>query len=151
MGIEEEIRQKQFASEVEKAIVNLTFTSGYVNSKLTTKLKPFGISIQQFNVLRILKGSYPDALTINDITSRMLDKMSNASRLVDKLQHKGLVDKKTCDYDKRQLDIVLSKEGHKVLEDLNKAANSALKAYEHMPEEDLVILNTLLNKLREKD
>lgn len=85
MTISEELKQSSFQNEETKAVVNLIFTGNFIIQKQQVLLKPFGISMQQFNVLRILKGQKGQAITVLSITERMLDKMSNASRLVDKL------------------------------------------------------------------
>ena len=85
MRIEDEIKQKSFKSKKEKALVNLVFTYNWIKEKRSKTYKEFGLSSQQFNILRILRGQHPNAASVKLLTERMLDKMSNASRLVDKL------------------------------------------------------------------
>jgi DNA-binding MarR family transcriptional regulator len=81
--IEEAIKQRKFTNEYEKAVVNILFTASWLDATNIQHFKPYGISPQQFNVLRILRGSYPNALRLSDITERMIDKNSNATRLVE--------------------------------------------------------------------
>ena len=83
--IEEEIRQKKFTSSQQKAVVNLIFTSNWLQNKQHDFFKFFGITGQQFNILRILKGQYPDSISGTEIKSRMLDRNSDVSRLLDRL------------------------------------------------------------------
>lgn len=148
MGLEEQIKQTKFASEREKAIVNISFTQSYLSSLFHTELKEYNISLQQFNVLRILKGQHPKAVSINEINARMIDKMSNCSRLVDKLYTKSLVKRETCSYDKRQLDISLTPQGIKSLNELNEITNAVINRHDSLTDEEYKQLNTLLNKMR---
>ena len=91
MSLEQAIRQQKFDSEFHKTAVNILFTSSWLYNLNALRLKPYDITPEQFNVLRILRGSHPKALMLADITCRMLDKNSNATRLVEKLRQKGLV------------------------------------------------------------
>ena len=86
MKRDEELKQTTFKNEFHKSIINIVYTSGWLSTILTQRLKPYDISIQQFNILRILRGQHPKPATIQLIQERMLDKMSNASRLVEKLR-----------------------------------------------------------------
>ena len=90
MKLEEEIKQATFKNEFHKSIINIVYTSGWLSTILTQRLKPYDISIQQFNILRILRGQHPKPATVLLIQERMLDKMSNASRLVEKLRIKNM-------------------------------------------------------------
>ena len=103
MRIEEAIHQKTFKTPQQRAQINIIYTAGWLNQFNGQALKPFGISIQQFNILRILRGRKGQPATVKLLTSRMLDKMSNASRLVDKLVAKGLVDRCQSEVDQRKL------------------------------------------------
>ena len=116
MGIENDIRQKKkFKNEFHKLIINLMYTSGFVYRMNLHHLKPFGISPEQYNVLRILKGQYPKPASVKMLIERMFDKNSNASRIVDKLYRKNLVIRNTSDDDKRQVDIFISPQGLNLL------------------------------------
>lgn len=148
MGLEDQIQQKKFVSETEKAIVNISYTHSYLSNLINTALKEHNISVQQFNVLRILKGQDPKPVSINEITLRMVDKMSNASRLVHKLHAKQLVQRSVCSYDKRQVDVTLTKEGAKVLQTLNVLVDTVIHSHNGITIEEYQQLNLLLDKLR---
>ena len=149
MGIAKDIQQQKFRSEHQKLFINIAFTNSFLNGKLNTYLKPYGLSMQQFNVLRILRGQHPEPVSINSITERMIDKMSNASRLVDKLQLKEMVERRQCEADRRQVDVVLSERGIQVLSELD----SIIPEFEHqfmtLTEDEARMVNDLLDKLRE--
>src|SRR6478752_1081878 len=106
MKLEDEIKQKEFRTEHHKAMVNMIFTSNWLDSKANDFFKKFGITSQQFNILRILRGSHPEPCTINMLRERMLDKNCDASRIVERLRVKGVLDRKTCSEDRRSVDIV---------------------------------------------
>src|SRR3989338_6623200 len=124
MKIGDAIKQKEFKSEFQKLFINIIYTANWLNNESIKTLKPFGISPQQYNVLRILKGQHPNAITVNNIIDRMLDKSSNASRLVDKLKQKGLVERDVCNNDRRQVDIKITKKGIALIEDISKKMDS---------------------------
>jgi DNA-binding MarR family transcriptional regulator len=109
--IEEEIQQEHFRSAHQKAVINLIFTANWLFSKQQELFKPFGITAQQFNILRILKGQHPKCISATEIKSRMLDRNSDVSRLLDRLITKKLVDKKICPSDKRASDVLITEEG----------------------------------------
>ncbi|MEN7547754.1 MarR family transcriptional regulator [Rapidithrix thailandica] len=147
MKIEEAIKQKKFESERQKAVINLMYTNSWLSSVHTKCLKPFGISIQQFNVLRILRGQYPKPCTLSLVQERMLDKSSNATRLVEKLRLKGLVERNLCESNRRQVDILITEEGLILLKKASKVMHDVTEA---MPLNDLeaIQLNKLLEKMR---
>lgn len=151
MGIAEEIKQKKFKSELQKALINISFTSSYLNSNFNKVFKPYNISMQQFNVLRILRGQHPEPVSINDITDRMIDKMSNASRLVEKLRLKDLVERTPCAFDRRQVDVKLTENGLNLLEELNEVIAGIHKQFIHVSEEEYAVLNNIMDKIRMKD
>lgn len=149
MKLEEELKQKNFKDMHEKAVLNIIVTGNRINETVTRFMKNYGITPQQYNVLRILKGRHPEPSTVNLIAGRMLDKMSNASRIVDKLFAKKYVDRKTCSEDRRAVDIVLTKKG---LDFLEKVTVSLYKLYDDkfrtLTIEETEQLNTLLDKFR---
>ena len=147
MEIEERIKQKRFESELEKAVVSISYTNSYIAGTINSSFKKHNISLQQYNVLRILRGQHPNPVSINEITLRMVDKMSNASRLVEKLFNKGLVAKEACSYDKRQLDILLTNQGQKLLLELDHSCNEAMSLFDNLTEDEFVNLNYLLGKI----
>lgn len=148
MTLEEQIKQKKFESQLEKAFVNISYTNSILVGHLNKAFKEFNISIQQFNVMRILKGQHPKAVSINDITDRMVDKMSNASRLVEKLRLKGLVKREKCAFDKRQVDVKLTRKGIQMLDTLNQKLQDVQMEYSNLSEEEYGQLNDLLDKMR---
>lgn len=148
MRLEEQIKQGKFSSHAEKAIVNISFTHSYLSGLVNSALKIYNVSSQQYNVLRILKGQYPKPVSINDITSRMIDKMSNASRLVEKLRNKGLIERVSCSYDKRQVDVTITSEGEETLLKMNALVNEIIANHSHLTESEYKQLNLLLDKIR---
>lgn len=150
MSLEEQIKQLTFASQTEKAFVNINYTHNFISNKINSRFKVHNISVQQFNVLRILKGQHPKPVSVNDITDRMIDKMSNASRLVEKLRAKELVERKTCAYDKRQVDVCLSHSGLELLDSLNQIIAEIIQEYSHLTVSEYETLNYLLDKLRKE-
>ncbi len=151
MKIEEAIHQaKPFKDAYNKAVVNCVYTASWLNSMMNTALKPVHISMQQYNILRILKGQHPNSASIKLLTDRMLDKMSNASRLVDKLVEKGLVDRITCPIDRRRVEVSLNQEGINLLEKASANLEKAFKAnVSRMSLADANQLSDLLDKLRQ--
>ena len=147
MRLKDEIKQEKFKSENHKAIVNLIFTNNWLIGEFTKYLKPFGISTPQYNVLRILRGQHPKPIQVNFIIERMLDKMSNASRLVEKLRRKGFVERRVNKSDKRAVDIVITQNGLDLLGVLNKSENS-LEDTKTLIEEEAKEFNTMLDKFR---
>ena len=148
MKIEEAIKQKNFGSDVEKMVVNLIFTGNWILNTNAQALKPTGLTTQQFNVLRILKGQHPKPAAISLVNERMLDKMSNASRLVEKLRQKELVERTPCLDDRRQVDVKLTELGLEVLKESNKAIANAARKFNGLSDKEVAEVNNLLDKLR---
>lgn len=149
MRIEDEIKQnKKFNNEYEKLVINLLFTASWLEADNIQRLKPFGISPQQYNVLRILRGSYPKPLMLSDISARMIDKNSNATRLVEKLRLKSFVKREICENNRRQVDIVITKKGLDLLADIDKDADTWLESLKTLSESEAKTLNITLDKLR---
>jgi DNA-binding MarR family transcriptional regulator len=148
MKIEEEIKQAQFRSPLHRLIVNLMYTNNWLSDSQMRLLKPFGLTVPQYNVLRILRGQHPQPVKINDITERMMDKMSNASRLVDKLVSKKLVYRTECPSDRRAVDVLIAEKGLALLKKIDVAQDSweaQFKVYEGVKADEL---NALLNEFR---
>lgn len=148
MELEKEIRQKKFQSEYHKAAVNIVYTYSWLNGKNSKFFREYGISPQQFNILRILRGQHPSPVTINLLIERMLDKMSNASRLVDKLKEKGMVARKICKKDRRACDVVITQRGMDILEKIDKKTNLLNDALKTITVEEAKELNRILDKMR---
>jgi len=149
MKIEDEIQQKKFKNQPQKLAVNILFTSTWIGTMNMHSLKPYGISRQQFNILRILKGMHPKPATVKLLTERMIDKMSNASRLVEKLKSKGLVERQSCELDRRRVDIVITAKGLKLIEKASKVVEKDLvNNLSNLTTSESQELNRLLDKLR---
>jgi DNA-binding MarR family transcriptional regulator len=150
MKIEEAIKQnKPFTSEFQKAVVNLMFTASWWNQQATRLLRPFGISQEQYNILRILRGMHPKPATIKTLTERMLDKNSNASRLVEKLKQKKLVERLECPNDRRRVDITITEQGLRMLDETSMLMEGNMSAYfTTLKVEEAQQLNELLDKMR---
>lgn len=146
MKIDEEIQQSSWKSPLQKAMVNTLFTSRFLEDRTSRVLKPFGLTHQQFNVLRILRGQKGNPATVKLLTERMLDKSSNASRLVDKLLEKGLVQRCACSEDRRAVEVRITQAGLDLLEriDLDRHEIS-LPVFS---DEEAEQLSELLDKLR---
>ena len=149
MRLEDEIKQKQFGSERQKLLVNLIFTGNWIKDINGQLLKPFGLTTQQYNILRILRGQHPKPASVNLLIDRMMDKMSNASRLVEKLRLKGFVERRECEADRRQADVVVTQEGLDLLKRIDVAMVAFEKRFEHISEEESRQVNQLLDKLRD--
>lgn len=148
MGIESDIKQKKFGTENEKALINILYTASWIDTTNIKRFKPFGITSQQFNVLRILRGSHPKKLMLNDIASRMIDKNSNATRLVEKLRANGLVTREQCPENRRQVDIAITNKGLDLLAEIDTQTDNWLKNFKNLTVQEFKALNDLLDKLR---
>ncbi len=148
MKIEDAIQQKEFKDAYNKLVVNLLYTNSYLVTLQNSLFKPFGISPEQYNVLRILRGQNGVPTTVSSIQDRMLNKMSNASRLVEKLKNKGLVQRTECPDDRRQVDILITAKGLKLLESLQAQVENSNKNFVHLDENEVNQLNDLLDKMR---
>ena len=148
MNLEEAIQQrKPFKSQHQRAIANMLFTNNWLMEQIREQLKPYDITLQQYNVLRILKGAGAPISTCI-IRERMLDKMSDASRMVHRLSKKGLVDRKACCHDKRLVDISLSKEGEELLTQILSCKAGFDCLLQNLSEDEARQLNELLDKAR---
>jgi len=148
MRLEEAIQQEAFKSEYQKAVVNLMYTYFFVKEKLSSRLNDYGVTLQQYNVLRILKGQYPKGITTSDIRSRMLDKMSDASRLVDRLEKLELVIKKVNPDDRRLVIVTITEAGLELLKIVEIEKGSIEQLSDKLNVEEVTQLNTLLDKMR---
>jgi DNA-binding MarR family transcriptional regulator len=146
MTLEEEIKQTKFKSQTQKAIINILFTAGWIGNDHHRFFKKYEISSQQFNILRILRGQNENPASMGLLQGRMLDRMSNASRLVEKLKQKGLVDRRECKIDRRQVDVSITKKGLDLLEEIGSKLDDNL--IETITEEEAIALNRILDKFR---
>ena len=149
MNLEDEIHQKKFKSDEQKLMVNLLYTTNWLNAQYDCFFKHSDITIQQYNVLRILRGQHPNPSNIKLIKERMLDRMSDASRIVDKLNTKGLLIRRECPNDRRSVDVIITDKGLELLQSLDYIDESAKQLFKSLSSEEIKQLNHLLNKLRD--
>ncbi|ADY52630.1 regulatory protein MarR [Pseudopedobacter saltans DSM 12145] len=148
MELEKEIRNNRFESNFNKVVVNIIYTYGWVNNCLKSGLDKYNLTHQQYNVLRILRGQRPNPATVNLIKERMLDKMSDASRIVDRLVAKELVVRKVCEQDRRAVDITISDKGLELLDKICLDEMTRDIISKNLTEEEAGLLSDLLDKLR---
>ena len=148
MPLEQEIKQEKFTNEFQKMAINLMYTSGWLYNNNSARLKPHGLTPEQYNVLRILRGSHPSKLMLAEISARMIDKSSNATRLVEKLRVKGLVKREICENNRRQVDINITDKGLALLKKIDLEAENWLESLRNITQAEAKELNRLLDKLR---
>lgn len=148
MRIEDEIKQPLFRDDYQKAHINVVYTAGWLQLRQAAAFKPYGLTLPQFNILRILRGQHPLPATVALLIDRMLDKTSNASRIVDRLEEKKLVTRTVCPANRRAVDIRITKTGLELLEHIDQ--NGILHSIDTSPlsQEELHQLSFLLDKLR---
>ncbi|WP_336514899.1 MarR family transcriptional regulator [Pollutibacter soli] len=148
MGLEKDINQYKFRNQQQKAIINLLYTHNWVMERIKKFVAEENITPQQYNMLRILRGSYPTPLSTLQIRDRMLDKMSDTSRIVDRLILKNLVKKTVSSADKRLVDVVITEQGQAVLQRLDEKNIEMDNVINHLDENEMTQLNVLLDKIR---
>ncbi len=148
MTIDEEINQKNFKNEYQKSGINLIYTYNWMTEKMKVIFDKHGITSQQFNILRILRGA-GEPLSTMQIRQRMLDKMSDTSRIVDRLVKKGLVKKVICKSDKRLVDVTISDKGLSLLNKMDQCQDEMDSVLKNLTEQEARELNVLLDKIRD--
>jgi DNA-binding MarR family transcriptional regulator len=148
MRLEQEIVQSAFKNQRHKAVVNIAYTFNWIYEKQSGILKPYGISTQQYNILRILRGQYPNPATIKLLKARMIDKMSDVSRLVEKLKTKGLLERNECANDRRNVDVIITVKGLDLLNELENKIDSINDLFSTLSESEVEQLNNLLDRVR---
>ena len=146
--LEDEIKQKRFDSEQHKLIINLIFTSNWLNGISQKQFKPFGITPQQYNVLRILKGQFPNPASVGMVQERMLDKSSNITRLVDKLLEKEFVSRCENPSNRRMQELRITDKGLGFLTAVSAQQKNFLELTSHISDEEATRVNEILDKLR---
>ncbi len=146
--LQKEVKAAKFENIFQQALVNVIFTYHWSTQNVKEALSPFDITQQQYNVLRILRGQYPSPATVNLIKNRILDKMSDTSRIVDRLIQKGYVEKSVNNYDKRAVDIIISDKGLSLLKKMDKEINFSSFIAPNITPEEAEQLNVLLDKMR---
>jgi len=148
MSLEQDLKQERFTNEYEKMVVNILFTSSWLANLNSSRLKPFSVTPEQYNVLRILRGSHPKPMMLADITCRMIDRNSNATRLVEKLRQKGFVRREICENNRRQVDISITESGLDVLKKIDESREGWLENLKTVSKTEAEELNSKLDKLR---
>ncbi len=148
MGIEQDIQQTRFRNNFQKVAVNLLYTNGWLRDQMKMIFDREDITAQQFNILRILRGSFPAPLSTLQIRDRMVEKMSDTSRLVDRLVTKGLVKKVTAETDRRLVDVFITEKGKKLLTSLDACAKEMDAIFSNLDEQEAAQLSNLLDKMR---
>jgi MarR family transcriptional regulator, 2-MHQ and catechol-resistance regulon repressor len=151
MGIDKDIQQSRFRNVYQKAAINLIYTMGWMRDKTREIFEHEDVTPQQFNILRILRGSFPQPLSTLQIRERMLEKMSDTSRIVDRLLAKGLVKKIVCKKDRRLVDVLITDKGRKLLERLDARQDEIDAVLGNLSEKDASLLSDLLDKIRDGD
>lgn len=148
MSLEDDIKQQKFQTEHQKASINILFTGSWLYNINASHLKKFSITPEQFNVLRILRGSHPKPMMLADITERMIDKNSNCTRLVEKLRQKNFVNREICENNRRQVDISITDKGLQLLKKIDSDSLDWAKFSEKISKTEAKELNRILDKLR---
>lgn len=151
MTIEKDINQHKFRNEHQKSAINLIYTFNWMNEKFDKIFEQFDITQQQFNILRILRGAGGGPLSTLQIRQRMLDKMSDTSRIVDRLIKKGLVKKNICKSDRRLVDVIITEKGKKLLDKIDNTNDAMDAVFKNLSQADAKMLNQLLDKLRNSE
>jgi len=148
MSLEQDIGQKDFRSEYHKAVLNILHTHYYIVDKMNDLFKKHDITRQQYNVLRILRGQLPGYASVNLIRDRMLDKMSDASRIVERLRIKELITREYSENDKRRVDVKITQKGLDLLDEMQSEVDTFDSIVHNLSEEETRQLNALLDKIR---
>lgn len=149
--LEQAIQSNKFKSEVHKAGLNILYTAWWLKTVMSRELKEFGLTHEQYNVLRILKGKHPEHMCVRDIACRMIEKNSNVPRIIDRLELKKLVKRATSAFDKRETVVSLTQGGITILDASTAAVNQVTDANLTICSEDACQLNMLLEKIRSNE
>ncbi|HAC16876.1 MAG TPA: MarR family transcriptional regulator [Bacteroidetes bacterium] len=148
MRLEEEIQQSTFRNERQKLLINLFYTYNVLSTKMQEFLKSESLTMQQYNILRILRGQHPNPATNSLVKERMLDKNSDVTRIIDRMIRDGLVSRVNCEADRRRVDITITELGMQKLSRLDQQAAVMDEIGNGVTEDEAVIVNTMLDKLR---
>lgn len=149
-NLNEEIKQSEFINDRHELSVNILHTASWYKAIHSTFFKPFGLTPNQFNVLRILRGQQPNACSLQTVSERMVDKNSNTGRLIDRLLEKGLVIRNENKTDRRQIDLKISPAGIGLLSKIDEKTPEMSAVMDNLNDEEVKTLNALLNKLKNK-
>lgn len=147
MKLEDEIKSK-FRNDYQKLAVNIIYTHSWLDTFFSKKFKEHGLTSQQFNILSILRGQHPQSATIGLLKERMLEKIPDVSRLVDRLVNKGFIDRALSKEDRRKVDITITKKGLTLLSKIDKINDEFDSLLKSLNKTEASTLNELLDKLR---
>lgn len=148
MKLEEALQTRRFRDETHKASLNILYTSWWLKTTMSRELKSFGLTHEQYNVMRILKGKAPEMMCVKDIAGRMIERSSNVPRIIDRLVEKKLVKRQTDSNDKRHTVVQLTAAGIRLLEKSTTGIESLMKNLLVVSEKEAATLNGLLEKIR---
>lgn len=146
--IEEEIKQNEFTSEIVKSNINILYTANWIYNKISSKLKPFNVTHEQFNVLRILRGSHPSGMSQKEVLARMIAPNSNITLIVSRLKSKNLLIVNKSEEDSRQYVINIAESGLHILSEIDKLLKEEKVDFNKLSVSEAFHLNALLDKLR---
>lgn len=149
--LEQAIKSTKFKNEVHKAGLNILYTAWWLKTVMSKDLKEYGLTHEQYNVLRILKGKHPEQMCVRDIACRMIEKNSNVPRIVDRLELKKLVKRSTSEIDKRETVITLTQSGITILEASTAILNKLIDETIAISDKEATALNKLLEKVRQEE
>lgn len=148
MKLEQALKSDKFKSESHKAVLNILYTAWWLKTLMSSELKAYGLTHEQYNVLRILKGKHPEQICVKEIACRMIEKNSNVPRIIDRLETKKLVKRASSRYDKRETVIVLTEVGINILKHSTDRINKVTETSFLLDEHQSSMLNTILEEIR---
>ncbi len=148
MKLEQAIKSKAITNSKERAILNIFFTNNWLQANMQAYFKKYDLTIQQYNALRIIRGQLPQPATVAIIKERMMDKMSDASRITDRLEKLGFVTRVVCKDDKRRVHIHLTQKGVELMNKMDQTIVETQDLMKKLNEEELASLNIILDKIR---
>jgi len=148
MRIEDEIQQKDFKDDYRRLVVNLLFTNNWLNQQFIPFFRQLGLTLQQHNVLSIIRGQHPKPVCFGEIQERMVDRNSNVTRLIDKLIEKGYVTRDICPANRRMIEVRLTPTGTDLLRQIDEQLPSFYERFHNLTQEEAVLVSKLLDKLR---
>ena len=151
MKLEQAIKSSKFKNEVHKAGLNILYTAWWLKTMMSKELKEYGLTHEQYNVLRILNGKHPEHICVKEIACRMIEKSSNVPRIIDRLETKKLVKRTSSDADKRETVIVLTAAGINILQHSTERINKIMDSLFLIDEKKAATLNSILEELRSNE
>lgn len=148
MRIEDEIHQKQFKDDYRRLLANLLFTNNWLNQQLIPFFKELGLTLQQHNVLAIVRGQHPEPVCFGDIQNRMVDRNSNVTRLIDKLIEKGYVTREICAANRRMIEVRITEKGLQKLEEVDAKFPELFARLHNLTKDEAILVSNMLDKLR---